>query len=80
MRQFLKETFSARWFGRLGHMMATYITGFNTFRFFLMAVLKYATQPESLDDLRHRKECQQLYADTLSNLREAFPNRLYGSE
>lgn len=34
----------------------------------------YTTQPESLDDLRHRKEieCPYLIADVLSNVKEAF--------
>lgn len=40
VRQFLKETFAARWIGRLGQMMASYITGFNTLRILLTGVLK----------------------------------------
>lgn len=84
VRQFLNETFPNRWIGRRGSMMEwpPRSPDLSPLDFFLWGYLKtkiYATQPESLEDLRQRieYECLHLNAHVFGNVREAFQSRLY---
>ena len=83
VRQFLDETFPDRWIGRRGPIeWPARSPDLSPLDFFLWGHLKskiYATQPESLQDLRNRitHECQQITPDILRNVREHFEQLLY---
>jgi len=83
VRQFLDETFPGRWIGRRGAIeWPARSPDFSPLDFFLWGHLKskiYATEPESLDDLRNRitNECQRITPDMLRNVREHFRQLLY---
>nr|CAH7745775.1 unnamed protein product [Callosobruchus chinensis] len=83
VRQFLEETFPDRWIGRRGPIeWPARSPDLSPLDFFFWGHLKskiYATQPESLLDLRNRitHECQQITPDILRNVREHFEQLLY---
>lgn len=83
VRQFLDENFPHAWIGRRGHIeWPPRSPDLAPLDFFLWGHLKskiYATQPESLDDLRNRiiNECRQITPQILSNVRERFQQNLF---
>lgn len=83
VRQFLDENFPDAWIGRRGHIeWPPRSPDLAPLDFFLWGHLKskiYATQPESLDDLRNRiiNECRQITPQMLNNVRERFQQNLF---
>lgn len=83
VRQFLNETFPGRWIGRRGPVeWPARSPDLTPLDFFLWGHLKtkvYATQPESLEDLRARivRECRLVTPEMFSNVRRRFQDQLY---
>lgn len=83
VRQFLDESFPQSWIGRRGHIeWPPRSPDLTPLDFFVWGYLKskiYATQPESLDDLRNRiiNECRQITPEMLRNVRERFEQNLF---
>lgn len=83
VRQYLDRTFPERWIGRRGFIeWPARSPDMNPLDFFLWGHLKtvvYKTPPANLDVLRARivEEIRQITPETLTNVRNAFEDRLY---
>lgn len=83
MREFLNHTFPNRWIGRRGAIeWPPRSPDLSPLDYFLWGHLKtkiYATQPDSLEDLRQRiiNECRLVTPEMLQNVRQRFEQNLY---